>query len=157
MFTRISSSSITFQTNKQRDKLYQLHCRVRTRGAIILQGPHQVAEKSMTTNFCSLDAFKMAASTSWSVPGSATAPPRSRTGKRLDTPKTEGMKGLLEAVTQEVLVGACTGTVAVALENIINTMVTRGIPMRKRVKEGIMFYCLFSCWINMCLEICNRR
>eukprot|EP00977_Amphora_coffeiformis_P012315 scaffold3043_cov180-Amphora_coffeaeformis.AAC.7 len=127
--------------------------------------PHHVAEKSITTNFCSLEAFKTAASTSSRVPGSATAPPRSKAGKRLDTPKTEGMKGLAEALeTQEpeddeqVLVGACTGTVAVALDviNITQTLkTTRGIPERKRVNEGMfcLLFVFFRCWNkNKCLE-----
>ena len=74
----------------------------------------------MTTNLPSLDALRTAASTSASVVGSATAPPRisvKTAGKRFDTPNTEGMNPAAACCDGDdtALVGACTGTVAVAV------------------------------------------
>jgi hypothetical protein len=48
----------------------------RTKGAIILHGPHHTAEKSITTNLFSLPARNSVASTSAKVVCSKTAPPR---------------------------------------------------------------------------------
>ena len=98
--------------------------RARTRGPIARQGPHQVAEKSTTTNFPSLEALRMAASTSAKVSGSATAPPRTkRDGVRLEIPNTEGIKEVeedvklvgarLERLLAVCLAGADTGTAAI--------------------------------------------
>lgn len=85
--------------------------RFRTNGAIILQGPHHVAEKSITTSLCSDPALIRMDSTSSRDSGSRTAPPRSdRVGGRYrGTPKSAAADG-------DGTVGACRrgGSVATA-------------------------------------------